>query len=116
MSTEAVTSMRRAADHAEQQVGTIVFNRTPENLLICRNGGSTFYATESVDGCTDGKVADALHGQGHFIIHGRRFVAGVLDGHTGKADADGSNVASEDVAAIERLSCPNGVVETFKVH
>lgn len=112
------TGMGSTGNETQEEITTVILNGAAEDLLVGRDARGTLDAAQSMDCRTDGEVLatwdqnlGALVGSDRLSIG----TGGVLDGDAGVANADGADVAAEDVSSVEGLARANGVVETFKV-
>jgi hypothetical protein len=110
--------VRSVGDEAEQEVASVVFNRTAEDLLVDRHGRSSLDTPKCVDGLADGHLSTTQNADfGCFIGRDRLTVwtRGYFDGDTSETDADGPDIAAEDIATIESLASTDSVIEMLKV-
>ncbi len=63
----------------------------------------------------DAEVADTLDVDVRALVLAAAAILSVLDGNLGKADTDGTDIASQNVATVEGLAGPHGVVQTLEV-
>lgn len=110
-----ISSVRARRDHAEEKVRAVVLQRATEHLLVDRDGRCTLDIAESVNSGTDAEVADTLDVDVRALVLTAAAILSVLDGDLGKANADGTDIAAQDVASVEGLAGPHGIVQTLEV-
>lgn len=108
--------MQTRCDHTQQEVGPIILHCSSKHLLLSRDHRRPFDALQGMDRGANAQIADTLGNNTHAVLVGRACTfLSVLDWHLGETNVNGTDIASKDIAPIERLSGSDCIIKTFKV-
>lgn len=114
VSSVELGSVQARADHAQQQIRAVVLDVAAQDLLIDRDCCRALDIAKRVDRRANAEITDALNIRSCAFVLTIPFLT-VLDGYFGEADTDGTDIASENITAVEGLSRPDCVIETLEV-
>lgn len=107
--------MRPRPNHAQHQIRAVILHRPTEDLLIGWDCRRPLDAAQRVDRRANGEVANALDAYAGVGVVCLAVFWSSLDGDFGEADADGADVAAEDVTSVESFTSPDGIVEALEI-
>jgi hypothetical protein len=117
-SRPAIWALRRVVhsrcDHAEKQIGPVILNRTTKDLLLDWNSRRAFDATQSVNGRTDAQVANTLGNDVSWLLAICALLP-ILDWDLGISDANGTDITSKNVTAVQGLASSDSIIKAFEV-
>ena len=106
--------MQPRPNHAQKEVGSVIFQRSAEDLLVNRNGTSTLDTAESVDCGSYTQFTNTLNIDRDFgFCGGSLWIS--LGRNLCKSDANSTNITAKDITTIESFPRPNCIIQTLKI-